>query len=93
MKEKKFINLMLIASIFCSSSVWMYNLNKDSSSSNDTITDIAEKKQDLSNSYGKAYISSAEEAENVKFTGTIITSNGVISFDGVNSNGEFTPME
>ena len=83
---------MLLASIFCSSSVWMYNSNEDSSS-NDTIVDLREKEQDLSNGYGKAYISPAEKPENVKITGTIVTSKGIISFDGINSNGVFTPME
>lgn len=91
-KEKKFINLMLLASIFCSSSVWMYNSNEGSNSDN-KIADIAEKEQNLSNGYGKAYISLAEKPENVKITGTIVTSKGIISFDGVNSNGVFTPME
>lgn len=95
MKERKFINLMLIASIFCSSSIWMYNSNEESSSnSKNTIADLKEIKQDLSTGYGKAYLSPAEDgAEDVKYKGTIITSNGVISFDGTNSVGEFTPME
>ena len=93
MKTRNFINTMLVAaSICCSTSVWMYNSDEDSNSNN-TIADLRAKKQDLSNGYGKAYISPAEKPENVKITGTIVTSKGIISFDGVNSDGVFPPME
>lgn len=89
-KMKKMANFMAVISIWCAAaSVWILNSNEEKISKHSNIADLEITE---SNGFGKMSFSSAEE-EDVEVKGTIITSNGVISFDGTNSVGKFTPME